>query len=325
MAAVLNNDHLLLDEESRQVLSVSRNLIDSLGYEKHITALREFIDDWVAHADAEIKNLLFWQFKGNCKYFRPMTIFACYEATSNKPVDNKLLARVASLEFFHNVSLIIDDILDRSRTRRGKATLHCKFGSLPALMASGFITAEGFRIVKNDAYAIERLAELLKRLGIAECMQWRLRRHPLGVEDWRIIAGEDTGSMFEVCACLATSDESLRHYGHFLGMLYHGCDDVSDVRGSLALGGGGKEDIRDGILTLPVSMAIKDVSFAKKFREGKLQDITYVTKKLNTVLPEAEAYLDTIKMEAINEAMQVSKRPDKLLILVEHTRGLSRI
>ena len=32
----------------------------------------------------------------------------------------------------------------------------------------------------------------LKRLGVAECMQWRLRRQPLGVEDWRKIAGEDT-------------------------------------------------------------------------------------------------------------------------------------
>ncbi len=74
-----------------------------------------------------------------------------------------------------------------------------------------------------------------------------------------------------------------------------------------------------------MSLAIKDVKFAEEFREGKLHDVTYVMKKLNTVLPEAEAYLDKIKMEAINEAMQVSKRPDKLLILVEHTRGLSRI
>ncbi len=315
----------MLNEESRQVLSVSRNLINSLGYEKHITALREFIYDWVDHADSEIKKLLCWQFEGNSKYFRPLTIFACYEAMYNKPVGEKMLARAATLEFFHNVTLIIDDILDRSRTRRGKSTLHCRFGNLPALMASGYITAEGFRIVKNDTYAIERLAELLKRLGIAECLQWRLRRHPLGVEDWRIIAGEDTGSMFEVCACLATSDNSLRNYGRLLGMLYHGCDDVSDVRGSLALGGGGEEDIRDGILTLPVSLAIRDLNFAVKFREGKLHDIAYLTEKLNSVLPDAEAYLDKIEQEAINEAMKVLEKPDKILILVEHTRGLSRI
>ena len=38
--------------------------------------------------------------------------------------------------------------------------------------------------------------------GAAECLQWRLRRQPLGLEDWRAIAGEDTGSMFEICAAL---------------------------------------------------------------------------------------------------------------------------
>jgi len=38
-------------------------------------------------------------------------------------------------------------------------TLHCRFGNLPALMASGYITAEGFDLVKNDAYAIACLAE----------------------------------------------------------------------------------------------------------------------------------------------------------------------
>ncbi len=314
-----------LADGASQVLSVSKNLIQALGYEQHILALKDFIESWVEQSEDEIKNLLTWQFEGNSKFFRPVTMFACYEAMSGKKINKSLLSRVAALEFFHNVSLIIDDILDRSRTRRGKCTLHCKFGNLPALMASGYITAEGFRIVKSDAYAIDRLAELLKRLGIAECMQWRLRRHPLGVEDWRVIAGEDTGSMFEVSACLATRDDSLRQYGHLLGMLYHGCDDVSDVRGSLALGGGGDEDIRDGILTLPVSLAIRESEFAVKFRKGSLDDIGYVTRKLNAVLPEAEGYLDKIAQEARSEAARCAKNPEKLFMLVEHTRGLSSV
>lgn len=314
-----------MTDEAGKVLAVSDSLIQALAYEPHISALKDFIEDWVKTSDDEIKPLLTWQFRSNSKFFRPLTMFACHEAMTGKQVDKGLLTRVAALEFFHNVSLIVDDILDRSRTRRNKATLHCKFGSLPALMVSGIITAEGFRLVKNDAYAIERLAELLKRLGIAECMQWRLRRHPLGVEDWRVIAGEDTGSMFEVCACLATRDDSLRQYGHLLGMLYHGCDDVSDVRGSLALGGGGDEDIRDGILTLPVSLAIRELEFAIKFREGQLDDLAYISKKLNAVLPMAEAYLDKIAREARHEATNQARNPEKLFILIEHTRGLSRV
>jgi hypothetical protein len=42
-----------------------------------------------------------------------------------------------------------------------------------------------------------------------------------------------------------------------LGMLYHGCDDVADVRELPRLGGGGDEDLFDSILALPAALAIE--------------------------------------------------------------------
>jgi geranylgeranyl pyrophosphate synthase len=170
--------------------------------------------------------------------------------------------RVAIL---HNVSLVIDDIVDNSETRRNRLTLHNKFGQLAALMTAGYIVADGFCLARDDLQAILLFSELLKRLAAAECMQWRLRRQPLGVEDWRKIAGEDTGSMFEVAACLGDRTERLRKFGGLLGLLYHGCDDVADVRGTTALGGGGYDDLRDGILTLPAALAIRDPEIARVF------------------------------------------------------------
>ena len=64
--------------------------------------------------------------------------------------------------------------------------------------------------------------------------------------------------MFEICAVLGARSQRLRQYGHLVGVLYHGCDDVGDQRGLDALGGGGEEDVRDGILTLPAALAIRD-------------------------------------------------------------------
>jgi hypothetical protein len=93
----------------------------------------------------------------------------------------------------------------------------------------------------------------------------------------------------------------------------------------LALGGGGEEDILDGILTLPVSLAIRDPEFAIKFREGQLDNMAYIYTKLNAVLPEAESYLDRIASEARNEARKHARKPEKLFRLIEHTRSLSRI
>ena len=304
--------------------STSRRLIEAFGYEVVIERLKSFLGDWIDHSDPEVRELLDWQFVGESKYFRPVTVFACHEAVSQQPIDEDLIRAAAAVEIVHNMSLIIDDILDRSRHRRGKLTLHCRAGTLPALMTAGYITACSFQMLKSDSYGIELIGELIKRLGAAECLQWRLRRQPLGVEDWRQIAGEDTGTMFETCACLGARGEQLRLFGRLLGMVYHGCDDVGDVRGAVALGGGGEEDVRDGIVTLPMAIAIRDPEVAAEFRSPTKKGLELLTEKMKQALPEAERYLDRIAEEAATEARGEARYADPLLMLIEHTRQLSR-
>lgn len=293
------------------------------GFDAELERLKSFLHTWTERSNPELKALLDWQFLGRSKYFRPVTLFACHAAMSDEPVGEQQLRGAAAIEMVHNVSLIIDDILDRSRYRRGVLTLHCRFGLLPALMASGYITADAYELVDHNPFAIRRIAELFRRLAAAEALQWRLRRHPLGVEDWRIIAGEDTGSMFEASACLGTGDESLRRFGGLLGMLYHGCDDVGDVKGAVALGGGGEEDLRDGILTLPTAIAIRDPETALLFRNPGDDGLPKLLQKLEAAVPAAERYLDSIASEAEAEARRVAKRPEALINLVQNTRKLS--
>jgi geranylgeranyl diphosphate synthase type I len=293
------------------------------GFDAELDALKTFLRNWADNGHREVKPLLDWQFLGRSKYFRPVTLFACHAAMSDEPVGDATIRAAAAIEMVHNVSLIVDDILDRSRYRRGVLTLHCRFGLLPALMTSGYITADAYEIVDWNPFAVRRLSELYRRLAVAETLQWRLRRQPLGVEDWRIIAGEDTGSMFEACACLGTGDEKLRHFGRLLGMLYHGCDDVGDVKGAVALGGGGEEDLRDGILTLPAAIAIQDTEVALIFRNPSEAGLNVLLRKMEEALPAAEAYLDGIAAEAEAEAHRVARRPDGLIGLVRNTRRLS--
>lgn len=298
-------------------------LVMAEGFESELAHLKTFLHEWTARGNNEVKPLLEWQFLGRSKYFRPVTLFACHTAMTDTPVGANTIRAAAAIEMVHNVSLIVDDILDRSRFRRGVLTLHCRFGHLPALMASGYITADAFELVDNDPFAIQRIAELFRRLAAAETLQWRLRRQPLGVEDWRIIATEDTGSMFEAAACLGTGDEKLRQFGRLLGMLYHGCDDVGDVKGAVALGGGGEEDLRDGILTLPAAIAIRDPEVALLFRNPTPEGLQVLLEKMEAALPVAEKYLDGIAAEAESEAARVSRSPEGLIKLVRNTRRLS--
>jgi geranylgeranyl pyrophosphate synthase len=300
------------------------DLAESLGVEAELRLLREFIAEWIEQASRELREMLRWQLLDRSKYFRPATIFACHRSVTSGRVSASLLRSAVALELFHNVSLIVDDILDRSRLRRGKATLHCRFGSLPALMAAGYLAAGVFQLVASDRYSVLLLSELMQRLGVAECTQWRLRRQPLGVTDWRAIAAEDTGSMFEVCARLGTRDDRLRRFGLLLGILYHGCDDVGDVRGAAALGGGGDEDLRDGILTLPAAIAIRDPEVAVLFRAGGGDGRTILVKRMRDVLGDAETYLDEIATSTEEEARKNASHPQPLIELVRRTRALSK-
>jgi geranylgeranyl diphosphate synthase type I len=299
-------------------------LPERLGQTSDIAQLKRIIEAWIEDSNAEVREIVRRQLSAKAKYFRPVTIFACHRAMFKKGPSESLFRSAAALELLHNVSLIIDDILDRSRFRRGALSLHCRYGFLPALMTAGYIHSGALKMVHNDSYSIQALTELMQRLGVAECLQWRLRRQPLGVEDWRQIAGEDTGVMFETCARLGTRDDRLRNFGYLLGTLYHGCDDVADVLGAEALGGGKKEDVIDGILTLPAAIATRNPETALMFRNASLENWAEIASRLRMALPEAEKYLDKVAAEAEAEALSKSRYPEQLIDLIHHTRSLSR-
>jgi len=301
--------------------------VSDLGFDEEMKRLRTMLEAWIENCSTELKPLFDWQFVAGSKYFRPLTIFGCYRAIhGGVEIPDTMIRSAAVLEMMHNMSLIIDDILDHSDERRGKPTLHTKFGMLPALMASGYIVAEGFEMSAEDPHDVRLFADLLRRLGVAECAQWRLRRKPLGVRDWEGIAGEDTGSMFETCACLATRDETMRKFGRLIGMLYHGCDDVGDVKGLESLGGGGEEDLRDGILTLPAALAIQHPAICALFCKDEPQEaeLEIIKRAMIAQLPAAEEHLDGLARDAKWEAQTKTPHPEVLIELVNYTRELSR-
>ena len=306
-------------------LVASDDVIAQLGAGAEIQLLRDRLASWLESVDDELRESLTWAFAGTPKHFRPLTLFACHRAVHRTPASEAAELAFA-VELLHNMSLIVDDVLDGSDERRGIETVERRFGRLTALMASGYLVADAFDAFADDPFAIRHLSELLRRLGAAECLQWRLRRQPLGVEDWRRIAGEDTGSMFEICAVLGARSQRLRQYGHLLGVLYHGCDDVGDQRGLEALGGGGEEDIRDGILTLPAALAIRDPHIRELFRvdDDDPDRLATLADAFWAQLDDAEGVLDRIADSARVEAKRFADDAEPLLALVEQVRQLSR-
>jgi geranylgeranyl pyrophosphate synthase len=297
-------------------------LPERMGLASEIDQLKEFLSSWVEGCDPELREMVRYQLSSRSKLFRPVTIFACQRATGGgTPGD--LIPAAAATELFHNYATVTDDIVDRDKIRRGKASLHHEFGQLGAQMTGAYLVFAAHGFIAHDPYALELFVDLGKRIAAVECRQWRLRRHPLGVDTWREIAGEDTGAMFAACARVATRDDRLDRYGYLLGTLYHGCDDIADIRGSLALGAHSDRDISDRILTLVAALACRDPAVARLFAETGPERDDELARALAGALPAAEAALDELAEEALGEARRNAADPRPLEQLVRFTRELS--
>ena len=96
--------------------------------------------------------------------------------------------------------------------------------------------------------------------------------------------------------------------------------------GSAALGGGGDEDIRDGILTLPAALAIRDPEINALFEvdDDDPERLSTLAAACRAQLDEAEVVLDRIADSARAEATEFAAQPEPLLALVDHVRTLSQ-
>ena len=106
--------------------------------------------------------------------------------------------------------------------------------------------------------------------------------------------------------------------------LHRGCDDVVDVRGAEALGGGDVEDLHDGSLTLPAALAIREPAVAKMFCTPAQGDLSRLAEAFSEQLPDAEWYLNSIAGEAATEAYLLSCSLVQLMTLFDYTRELLR-
>src|SRR5258707_208142 len=137
--------------------------IADLGARAQISRLEDRIDRWLEQVDDELRDSLTHAFDGSSKYFRPLTVFACTRAVGGPGADQPDPVELAfAIELVHNMTLIVDDILDESDERRGIPTVERKFGRLNALMASGYITADAFDTFAEDPFTVRAIAELVR-------------------------------------------------------------------------------------------------------------------------------------------------------------------
>jgi geranylgeranyl diphosphate synthase type I len=196
------------------------------------------------------------------KRVRPMvTLLAC-EAVGGETED--ALDFAVGIELVHSASLVVDDVIDDSDTRRGTDSAWAAFGYGPALIASDGLLGEAFSLLLADERATEIIAGAMVELGEGEAIE--LAAVPETDEEYLGLAHRKTGALFRAAAQLgavaADAEEgtidAFGEYAEDVGVAFQIRDDVLDATADAdALG---KPAGRDAAMDRPSIVQVTDQS-----------------------------------------------------------------
>lgn len=113
---------------------------------------RERIEDFLAGLElseelGQLDKVVRYALAGGGKRIRPVLCLATTEAAGGDP--ERALPAAAALELVHSFSLVHDDLpaLDDDEQRRGRPTVHLRFGEAQAILAGDALLNEAFSLV----------------------------------------------------------------------------------------------------------------------------------------------------------------------------------
>jgi geranylgeranyl pyrophosphate synthase len=181
-----------------------------------------------------------------------------------------LVPLAASVEVLHTASLVHDDVIDASPTRRGRATANALFNNAPSVMVGDFLFAHSAGLVArtDNVRVIKLFARTLMRMATGELDQdlsafdasKRISDylHRIGGKTASLLAAASEGG-----AIVAEAPEAwfvgLRDYGCNHGLAIQIVDDILDFTGDeAAMGKPVGSDLKEGTLTLPSLLLLED-------------------------------------------------------------------
>lgn len=195
------------------------------------------------------------------KQIRPLMVFLCAGLTG---CDNeRVLASAVAVELLHNASLIHDDVVDNSPTRRGQPTVNAIWDNHIAVLVGDYFTSSAMQqaISTGDIRIVDVLCRLGRSLSLGEIDQiYNAREHTLTEENYYRIIDYKTASLFVASAemgCLAAgvADErlaALSEYALLFGRCFQIRDDIFDYFPSKFVGKPTGNDLREGKISLPL-------------------------------------------------------------------------
>jgi len=196
-----------------------------------------------------------------------------------------------AVEVTHAATLVHDDVIDRSPTRRGRPTVAAVLGDEPAIVVGDYYFAKAYEMAAwtNTPEVVAVLAKAVMEICAGEVRQQSIRyRYSTGVDEYMRRIEAKTAALLAACcdigALLGKLDQepraALRSYGRELGLAFQIADDVLDYTGTEdEVGKPTGHDIREGFATLPLMLASIEIDDDRRLSEDEARNIVEAVRR----------------------------------------------
>ncbi|MGB1207044.1 MAG: polyprenyl synthetase family protein [Chitinophagales bacterium] len=252
------------------------------------------------------------------KRIRPICCVAAYIMFEPKKNYSNVLPAALAIEIFHNFTLVHDDIMDESNLRRGKATVHKKYGLNTAILSGDVMLIKAYQVLcQTQSSQMPQLLQIFNKVGqeVCEGQQYDMdfeQTANVNVASYLKMIGLKTASLLatslKMGAIVAHANEEdaqrLYEFGRNIGIAFQLQDDILDTYGKgdkigKKVGGDILQNKRTYLLT-------KALEIAKGSDLGTLHYWLHATDyNQNDKIEAVKAVFDKLKVrESAKEAMQ---------------------
>lgn len=256
---------------------------------RQLALVEQALSRWVAHdAPAGLGDAMRYAVLDGGKRLRPLLVLAAAQAVQGHP--QAALRAACSVELIHAYSLVHDDMpcMDNDVLRRGKPTVHVKFGEAGALLAGDALQALAFELLAPEgdevpAVVQARLCRLLARAagheGMAggQAIDLASIGKALTEDELRHMHRLKTGALLKGSVLMgaacgqpdATAIAALDEYGAAIGLAFQVVDDILDVTADSATLG--KTAGKDAANDKPTYVSLMGLDNSRAYARGLLQ------------------------------------------------------
>lgn len=213
------------------------------------------------------------------KQLRP--ILTLLSAKICNPISSKTIQTAVALELLHTATLMHDDVVDNSPTRRGAPSVQAQWTNKVAVLSGDYLLAKVISLTAEIRHSriLGIVAQLGQSLSSGELLQLHVSDSMwISEEQYFQIIEQKTARLFQACAeagaesagCTQRQFNALSEFGRILGMCFQIKDDILDYSDSDEIGKPTMNDIRDGKATLPLLISLQR---APDYEAGRIRSL----------------------------------------------------